>query len=55
MLVTLRVKPFNSQIKFAILLTVNHTILIMLFREFIIELTNYPQIDIFLYSHHLSG
>ena len=27
----------------------------MLFREFIIELTNYPQIDIFLYSHHLSG
>ena len=44
----------TPQIKFVILLTVNHTIHI-LFREFSIGSTNYPQIDIFLYSCHLSG
>ena len=38
---------FNSLIKFVILLTVNHTILIMLVRELSIGSTNYPQIDIF--------
>ena len=47
--------PFNSQTKFAILLTVNHTIIMMLVQRIKYwGLTNYPQIDIFLYSHHLS-
>ena len=36
-----------------ILLTVSHTILIMLVQS--IGSTNYPQIGIFLYSHHLSS
>ena len=30
MMVTLSAQPFNSQIKFVVLLTVNHAILIML-------------------------
>ena len=47
--------PFKSKIKFVILLTVNHKILIMLLQRFSIGSINYPQIDSFLYSHHLSG
>ena len=46
-------QPFNSQIKFVILLTVNHTILLMLVLR-IFGSTNYPQIDIFLDSRHSS-
>ena len=50
------IQLFNSQIKFVILFTVNHTICFDVSSEnFSIGSTNYPQIDIFLYSHHLSA
>ena len=45
-------QPFNSQVKFVILLIVNHKILVW---ELSIRSTNCLQIDIFLYSQHLSG
>ena len=43
------INPFNSKIIFVILLTVNHTILMMLVQKIQYGSTNYPQIDIFLF------
>ena len=49
------INPFALNIFLVILLTVCHTILMILVqREFGIGSSNDPLIDIFLYSHHLS-
>ena len=49
------INPFALNIYLVILLTVCHTILMILVRgEFGIGSSNDPLVDIFLYSHHLS-
>ena len=48
------VNPLTSKISFVILLTVCHTVLVMLVSR-IKGSTSNPLTDIFLYSHHLSA
>ena len=45
--------PFNSQIRFVILLTTNRTILMILVQRIYYWIDELSKIDIFLYSHHL--
>ena len=49
------VNPLTPKISVVILLSVYHTVLVILLGEFDIGSTNNPLIDIFLYSHHLSA
>ena len=45
----------HSQIRFEILLTANRTILMILVQRIYYWIDELSKIDIFLYSHHLSG
>ena len=50
------INPLTPKISLVILLTVCHTVLVMLIlRIWYCQSTNNPLIDIFLYSHHLSA
>ena len=47
--------PLTPKISLVILLTVCHTVLLMLVGEFGIGSTSSPPIGIIIYSHHLSA